>query len=177
MELKKIFEKFSPGVFFKKYKYLLIAIAAGVVLLCIPTGADRDRTANTHTIDDAAYDLEQMEEKLADAISKIDGAGKVKVVLTLKSDWEKVLATDRTAEADKDAESFHQSESFTTVTVNGPEGDEVVVLERIYPKYQGALVVCQGGDNVWVKTEVLNAVSRLTGLGTDKITVTKMKRD
>ena len=98
------------------------------------------------------------------------------MILTLKSDWESVVASDTQAEYSR-GEETNESLNVTTVVINGENGEEVVVLEKIYPKYQGALVICQGGDDLWVKSEVLNAVSRLTGLGTDKITVTKMKRD
>ncbi|MBQ9979508.1 MAG: stage III sporulation protein AG [Oscillospiraceae bacterium] len=175
MQLKNVFEKVKAPDFLKKYKYLLIAVLAGVILLCLPTGEKSDRHT-TAAKEVATYDLEETERKLENAISKIDGAGKATVILTLKSDWESVVASDTQAEYSR-GEETNESLNVTTVVINGENGEEVVVLEKIYPKYQGALVICQGGDDLWVKSEVLNAVSRLTGLGTDKITVTKMKRD
>ena len=40
---------------------------------------------------------------------------------------------------------------------------------------QGAVVVCQGADHPQVRLNVTNAVAVYTGLGSDKITVMKMK--
>ena len=39
--------------------------------------------------------------------------------------------------------------------------------------YRGALVVCQGGDRADVKLAVTEAVSALTGLSSDRVTVAK----
>ena len=43
----------------------------------------------------------------------------------------------------------------------------------LYPTYRGALVVCQGGDRADVRLAVIEAVSVLTGLSSDRITVAK----
>lgn len=40
---------------------------------------------------------------------------------------------------------------------------------------EGAVVVCQGCDSAKVRLDVTNAVMAYTGLGSDKITVMKMK--
>jgi stage III sporulation protein AG len=183
MELSKLKTNFNPGAFIKKYKYLLLVIAAGVVLMLWPGDDGKKDAASSSAADFStqAGSTQELEKKLGDALSKIDGAGKTTVVLTLKSDWQTVIAqnTEKESSSQKtgDSSSVEEKESASAVTVDGDNGDQVVVLERIYPKYQGALVVCQGADDVKVRTEVLNAVSRLTGLGTDKITVSKMKSD
>jgi stage III sporulation protein AG len=43
------------------------------------------------------------------------------------------------------------------------------------PQYLGAIVVCQGADRSDVRLAIVEAVSALTGLGADKISVLKMK--
>ena len=52
---------------------------------------------------------------------------------------------------------------------------DVVVTEQTYPVYQGAVVVCQGAGDSGVHLAVVQAVSVLTGLGSDKITVVQWK--
>ena len=42
---------------------------------------------------------------------------------------------------------------------------------RIYPKFSGAIVVCDGADKASVKLMVLSAVSAATGLSSEKISV------
>ncbi len=49
-------------------------------------------------------------------------------------------------------------------------GDAAVLLSE-----RGAVVVCAGAENAQVRLAVTNAVSAYTGLGSDKITVMKMK--
>ena len=44
---------------------------------------------------------------------------------------------------------------------------------RRYPVFQGALVVCEGADQAQVRLAMTQAVSALTGLGTDRITICK----
>ena len=58
------------------------------------------------------------------------------------------------------------------VTVEGSSGEQgVVPLQTVAPQFRGALVVCPGGGEAKVKLELIRAVSALTGLGADSITV------
>ena len=62
------------------------------------------------------------------------------------------------------------------VTLNRGSGyEDVVVTEQTYPVYQGAVIVCQGAGDSGVHLAVVQAVSVLTGLGSDKITVAQWK--
>ena len=68
------------------------------------------------------------------------------------------------------------STDVETVLVSKGSGTELpVVVQTIGPTYQGALIVCEGADSAQVQLNMVNAVSSLTGLGADKITVMKMK--
>ena len=51
-----------------------------------------------------------------------------------------------------------------------------VVTKTKSAPYLGAVVVCDGADSATVRLRVMQAVSALTGLGSDKISVIKMKR-
>lgn len=52
----------------------------------------------------------------------------------------------------------------------------VVLTDRDPPPgYQGALVVADGGDSPQIRLELCRIVSALTGLGADKITISKGK--
>ena len=50
-----------------------------------------------------------------------------------------------------------------------------LVIRTDPPKYLGAVVLCQGADSSVVRLAVIDAVSKVTGLGTDRICVLKMK--
>ena len=61
--------------------------------------------------------------------------------------------------------------------VSDENGDQVPIVIKVdQPIYKGALIVCEGADRAAVKLDIIRAVSGLTGLGSDKISVIKMKR-
>ena len=50
-----------------------------------------------------------------------------------------------------------------------------LVRQVIPPTYMGVVVVCEGADNPSLKLAIVDAVSKATGLGADRISVLKMK--
>ena len=111
--------------------------------------------------------VEELEQRLAQAISRIQGAGDATVLLSLDQGVERVLAEDRVEEQGEKESSQEQ----TTVICDGEDGEEVVLLTQYYPSFRGALVVCPGGDDPQVQLAITQAVSALTGLGSDRITI------
>lgn len=155
----------------KKYKYLLVILAAGILLMLLPFGGGNsaEKPASAEPSYDS-FELENFERNLADVLSKMSGVGKTEVVLTLKSTMETVYATDTRTEH-RDGSQSEQSE---TVMANAGSGvQSAVVSARVYPRFQGALVVCDGGGSASVRLEVTRAVAALTGLSSDRITVTR----
>ena len=153
-----------------KYKYVLIVIAAGIILLLWPAG-ERERSAGTGGSADVreSFDLDALEKKLSRTLSMVEGAGEVTVTLTVKSGMEQVLASDRTTSVSERGSSVEEE----TVLINTGSGQDTVLLTQKYPTFQGALVVCEGGDEAEIRLLLTLAVSALTGLGADRITVCK----
>lgn len=157
--------------FLKQYKYVLIIIAAGILLLLWPSGKSKTTvesgTGLTGVEED--FSVEALEERLSKVLSRVEGAGEVSVVLTVRSGMERVLATDsREEERDRDFQLEEQ-----TVVISTEKGEEVVLIGQRYPTFQGALIVCPGGDDPQVRLRLTEAVSALTGLGSARITVCK----
>ena len=153
-----------------RYKYVLIIIVIGIVLLLWPTG-ERERGAVTDGSGAVpeSFNLEALEEKLSRTLSQVEGAGKVTVTLTVKNGMEQVLASDRTTSVSERGSSVEEE----TVLVGAGSGQDTVLLTQKYPTFQGALVVCEGGDSAEIRLLLTQAVSALTGLGADRITVCK----
>ena len=142
----------------QKYRYVLLVAAAGLVLMLLPGGEDR---GVSEPVPRAAVE-ESLEDRLEEILSRIRGAGEVAVLLT---------------EA-RGGEVFYQTEGENgkTVLVTGADRSESgLVRTSVPPSYLGAVVVCQGADRPEVRLEVVNAVAKATGLGTDRITVLKME--
>lgn len=153
-------------------KYVLLVLLAGVVLLLLPTSkqsASQEQAAEAREED---FSVEALEEKLENTLSEIDGAGQVRVMLTVESGTRRVLAQDNSAEQDGDAAA---KEVKTVVVSAGSGTQETVLVQQIYPKFQGALVVAGGGGDPEVCLKLTEAVSALTGLGCDKISICKGK--
>lgn len=157
--------------FLKRYKLMLIMIAAGILLLMIPVG-DRgtdppDRMGTSG--EGESFSVEELEMRLGEILSKVDGAGKVSVMLTVRSGTERIWATDR-EQFDRDDERELREE---TVVVSTDDGEEAVLIVQNYPVFRGALVVCPGGDDPEVVLMLTKALSGLTGLSSGRITVCK----
>ena len=70
----------------KRYQYVLLVMAAGVLLMMLPMGpSGGSEEAQGPPEGEGPFDLELFEEKLSQVLSDIQGAGKTRVVLTLKS--------------------------------------------------------------------------------------------
>lgn len=113
-----------------------------------------------------------LERRLEEALSQVQGVGEADVILTLKSGPQKILAQDsETSISERGTES-----SVSSVLISRGSGEEdAIVVQQLSPQYQGALVICSGGDNPEVRLRLVEAVSALTGLGADKISVCKGK--
>ena len=88
-------------------------------------------------------------------------------MLTLRSSGEDVLAQDTSEGSTSDRE--------TVIISTGSGTEEAVSVKTIYPEFQGALVICDGAGNAGVKLEVLQAVSAITGLSSDQISICQRK--
>jgi len=151
----------------RRFQYPLLILLVGIGLMLLPAGTKKQEEVNT-TPQAAVSD--KLEERLETVLKEVDGAGAVRVLLTLESG----------------AVSFYQENVQTSGAENGETRTETVLLsdngaetpilvKTIYPTYQGAVVVCEGADKATVRLNIIRAVSSLTGLSSDKITVIKMK--
>ncbi|SHI08255.1 stage III sporulation protein AG [Sporobacter termitidis DSM 10068] len=167
----------------KKNKFVMIVLAVGLVLILWPTGgqASKKDTGTLSKQTTADFSLSEQESRIAAALSEIQGAGKVTVVLALKTGTEQVLARDETESSTTNGkgdstETSSEHSSTNVIIASGSSTESPVTLKYIYPEYRGALVVAEGADSAAVKLQLVNAVSGLTGLGADKIVVTKMNK-
>lgn len=149
----------------KRYKYALLVLLLGMALLLIPKEKEEVQTPAVQEQEDYAT---QMELRLTDILSNIEGVGKVEVALTLER--------GSYTHYHQDLQQSENAEEWKTVILSeGSAYDKAAVTTVDYPRFQGALIVCQGGGNATVQLRLVEAVAALTGLRSDKITVVKMK--
>lgn len=150
-----------------RQRLLWLLLLAGLLLLLLPAGREGGE-AEESVQESWSYSLEETERRLAQTLSKIEGAGEVTVMLTVQDGPRKVLAEDRDQE-----ERGERSE--TVVLSRGGSLQETVTVQEVLPNYQGALLVCPGGDDPEVRLKLTEATAALTGLGSDKISISKGK--
>lgn len=151
-----------------KYRWAAMVILTGLVLLTIP-----DQTSNSVIpIQEEPVQEMSLQQELEELLAKLDGAGKVKVLLTPAIGSETYYQTD-TAERNSLDSVDRQAD---TVLIEGNDRGESGLIRRIDPPvYRGAIILCQGAGKPQVKLAVVDAVSTATGLTSDKISVWKMK--
>lgn len=168
---------------FVKYQYVALVVVVGLVLFLWPTGEEKEQSAFEENRSVQAIEANELEleKELVSLLGQVDGVGRVEVMLSLASDMEYVYADEYTRsldenETDGGAVSTSLEESVSYATIRCEDGSEaLVVVKRVYPEYKGAVVVCDGADHAGVRLKVVNAVSALTGLSSDCISVMKMK--
>ena len=153
-----------------RYKFAVLVVMVGAGLLLWPSGKETSGTS----VQPAAAEQPDLQKEMEEILAKINGVGEVQVLLTAESDGERRLAQDtEISYSGSTAAPEDYSRTSETVLVDGGGGNGPVVTKTQYPTYRGALVVCQGGDRADVKLTVTEAVSALTGLTADRITVAK----
>lgn len=123
----------------------------------------------------------KLEEKLLSVLKKIDGIGETSIMLTIESGTEFVFAEEgknknaqNNAFADSNlTSSQNSSESeISYIIVDGVSGrKEALVKTIIQPKIRGVIVHCENGDNPYIKEKVVDAVSKIFGISTARISV------
>ena len=118
---------------------------------------------------------EDLERRLEETLSLIDGAGKVRVMLTLKDTGEKVVEKDTTRRSggSASAEEISDVSQSTVFSKNGSE-ETPYISNELTPQVEGVLVVAQGGGDSLVKQNILQSVMALFPLEAHKITIVKM---
>lgn len=165
-ELKKRINEWSG-----KYKYVGIVLLAGIILMMLPS-KPVDSTENGTNERIAETESLSLEESMENILSCVEGAGQVKVMLSISKGESAVYQTDS---------SYSQSENSTdtrtqTIIVSDSNRNESgLVYQKNPPVYQGAIVLAEGADNPQVKLAIVDAVMDVTGLGADRISVLKMK--
>lgn len=146
---------------FKKYRYFVLILLIGIGFMLIP-GNSKSTPIQPSASQTSGW--EDQTEALTQILSQIKGAGKVRLMLTLASGEETVYQTNSNADRQD------------TVTITDSDRAQQGLIQTVLaPKYRGAVVVCQGADDVAVRLAIVEAVSSATGLGASHISVLKMK--
>lgn len=155
----------------KKYRWVLLVLLVGFLLMLFP--GEKTIQQSTPSSKEKAEPIQPgLAEKLEQILSQLDGAGKVRVLLTEESGQQTIYQTERNDRRTGESEEIRRD----TVILTQADRSQAGLVTRVDPpRYLGAVVLCQGADKATVRLAIVDAVSTATGLGSDKISVWKMK--
>jgi stage III sporulation protein AG len=156
----------------KRYRYVVLVLAVGMFLLLLPEQKNQEIPVTQQTSMEAAQPSDSLQNSLEEILSKIEGAGKVRVLLTEAAGERIIYQTDENLTTADTSSDIRRE----TVIVSDAGRTEKGLVQQVHPPvYLGAVIVCQGADKAAVRLSIVEAVANATGLSTDKISVLKMK--
>lgn len=148
---------------------------------------ETEETGQSEKFGDAEEYESYMENKLEQAISAMEGAGKVKVMVTVNTSRELVVEKDvpitRNGTQESDSEGGNRNisewkqEEETVYTRQNDGSSTPYVVKTLQPLIEGVVVVAQGGDRPEVRRNITEAIVALFDIEPHKIKVVKMKSE
>ena len=188
MDFKSFFKNHSFKQWDKTQWTILILAGILLMVIAIPTEEKRDREVTLEereenvSLNEESY-AESLERRLQNKLSKIEGAGRVEVMITLENYGESVVEKDKADSTSRRVQEGAEGRNTTeetrevhmeTVYQDADRGKEPFVGSEKTPKIAGVLVVAQGADKTAVKQNISDAVMALFQIDVNRIKVVKM---
>ncbi len=176
-EIKKIDSKIKEWlseIKNKKALWIVLLGICGIVLIVLSelfqkSNAETYKSEENFQIDFSERETE-LENRLEEAVSKINGAGETDITVTYESTKEFFYAKN-SSETNGDTET--ESE-FEFVIIDGANGEEPIFIKADEAKIRGVLVVCEGGGNALVREKIIEAICALLDIPSNKVSVAEM---
>lgn len=126
----------------------------------------------------------ELEVKLKNILSKIQGVGQVEVFINYSESSEVIpmynenSQTSLTEETDTSGgvRKIQETDTQKEIIYQEDSGSKEVITQKVIePKIEGAIITAEGAGDVNVKTNIIQAVEATTGLATHKIQVFVME--
>lgn len=175
--------------------FVIILIITLIIINVIWNGKEKDEKEPAHDSNKKLAQTTQTNEtyntttedvtvrNLEDILSKINGVGQVKVMITYSQTSKTIplynedSSEKNTEETDTQGGNRKVTETDTKKEIIYKEesGEKIPITQSIVsPVMEGAIITAQGASNVTVKTNIIQAVEAVTGLATHKIQVFEM---
>jgi stage III sporulation protein AG len=167
---------------------LIVLLCVGVIALIFFGSLGEKDEGNSVEINEAAAELSTaqyvstLEQKVAELVSSIKGAGNAKVMITLQNGVEYIYAVEGKSNNDLsesvDGGTGKRSSDEKTVTeekhiiVEGKNGKEALIRTTLPPSVGGVVIVCSGADSEVVRERIIEAVTTALGISSKRVCVT-----
>lgn len=167
---------------------ILFIVLGNTVFESIPESLsiNQNKAANTNTIitEEKKYYEEIMEERVEEIFSRMEGVGKVQVMITISYGKEVLIAEELNSTYsttnEKDAQGGHREinnedvQSKIVMQNTGSGSTQPIVLREKQPEVKGILILAEGGDDPRIKQQLTSAAETLLGVPAHKVQVSKM---
>ena len=174
----------KPGLFkrlksVKHIEIIIAVIAVGIMLIIYFTsfaggGGLSFGSGNNRDNDDAhgasfySDYTRRMQAEIIQLVSRMDGAGETRVVINWESSVELILA--------QTINEGTNSSTSSPVIINVGGSSRPIVIQEIYPRALGVVVVVEGGENARLRVNIIMTLSVLLNLEPEFILVFPMGR-
>lgn len=197
-KIQNMFQKNTDGNSKKKIEnlvvFLIILIITVIAINFIWNDEEKEsqedllkkELSNVNNIEDNSNTENNLEEKLENILTKLNGVGKVNVLITY-SESNQVIAmyNENSKESTTEEEdtsggkrTIQEVDTSKDIAYKEENGNKIPVTEKIImAKIEGAVIIAEGAKDASVKTNIVQAVEAVTGLATHKIQVFEMKKN
>ena len=139
---------------------------------------------NTSSSEVSMNTTNELEVKLEEILSKIQGVGEVNVFINYSESSETIpmynenTQTSNTEETDTSGgtRKIEETDSQKEIIYEESNGEKTVITQKVVePQIEGAIITAKGAGSAEVKTSIIQAVEAVTGLATHKIQVFEME--
>ena len=125
----------------------------------------------------------ELEEKLKNILTKIQGVGEVEVCLNYSESSEIVAMYNENSKVSNTEETdtsggtrkIQETDTQKDIIYQEENGEKTPITQKIIqPKIEGAIITAKGASNANTKNNIIQAVEAITGLATHKIQVFEM---
>ena len=133
----------------------------------------------SNNINNNEYDLQK---ELEDILSKMQGVGKTKVLITYFQTssiipmYSETESTSVTEEKDSGGGTRKQETSNVNKEVITNNNNDAITKTVVLPKVEGAIIIAEGGGNANIKANIIQAVTAVTGIASYKVQVFEMNK-
>mgnify|MGYP000937086611 CR=1 FL=1 len=120
--------------------------------------------------------LLEIEQRLAELLSHVEGAGQVKVMIYADTSTELIPAYNNEQDTRNDERNDGKTSQISETREIALSGDDTpIILKTIVPQIKGVVVVAEGADDMLIKAQLNNAVCTLLGIPEHRVQILKHK--
>ncbi|MBE6759971.1 MAG: hypothetical protein E7554_07775 [Ruminococcaceae bacterium] len=184
MELTSVTARLSRWISDSRKRTNLMIMLAGCAVLLILLSDCSGSGERQSTMEDssAAVYASQLEERLEQMISCVEGAGQSRVMITLQNGGEYVYAiedsisTDSSVSTDSGGrQSSGEREEHRSgyIIIDTEQGEQALVRTELMPSVSGVVVVCPGAEDPVVAQRIMSVVTTALDISPKRVCITQ----